>query len=99
MNEEQEHIHVELPSGGVANVSSDCPQSTLNALDEVCRVAKREAIGEAKKAKRAQLKAATKHQDRGRCSYDWGKYHMSNHIKQLEKEYHDLCKEYKRLKS
>lgn len=35
-----DHVHVVLPSGGVANVSPNCSIETLKALDKMCELAK-----------------------------------------------------------
>ena len=42
----KDHIHVELPSGAIANVSPDCPPETLNALEAVAQAAKLDAEGD-----------------------------------------------------
>lgn len=40
-----DHIHVELPSGGIARVSPDASPKLLKALDNLCRLAAKQEIG------------------------------------------------------
>jgi hypothetical protein len=43
-----DHIHVVLPSGGIANVSPNCSIQTLKALDKLCELAKEKFSNEKK---------------------------------------------------
>ena len=39
-----DHLHIELPSGAMASISKDCPPETLAALDKMAEAAKRAVI-------------------------------------------------------